>query len=94
MWKCELINFEMEVNNIFMIGSYDVDDSEKVLMTMKWLGHKGLHSIQTLSEEQKEKCKSEIGLFSKLIEKFRLKHTETILSLQYCKISRKENESA
>ena len=33
-------------------------------------------------------------LFEVLKEKFRLQHNETILSLQYCKLQRKENESA
>ena len=34
------MDFEIKVNNIFMTKSYDIDDSEKVLMIMNWLGYK------------------------------------------------------
>ena len=36
---------------------------------------------------------SEIRLFNVLKDKFRLQHNETILTLQFCKLQRKENES-
>ena len=54
----------------------------------------GLHFIQTLNDRGKEKCKCSIGLFSVLNERFIPQHNEKILSMQNCKLSRIENESA
>ena len=48
------MNFETEVNNIFITKNYAIDDSENVPITMNWLGHEGLHSIQTLNEGNEE----------------------------------------
>ena len=50
----ELINIEMEVNNIFMMKSYDIENCCKVLLVMNWLGCEGLHFIQTPNEEEKK----------------------------------------
>ena len=44
-------------------------------------------------EDEKEKCRSSIGLLSTLNEKFKLQHNETNLSLQCCNLIRKENGS-
>ena len=41
----ELLNFEMEVKNIFKIKSYDICNSVRVLIIMKWLGDEGLHFV-------------------------------------------------
>ena len=39
-------------------------------------------------------CRREDCLFETLNSKFRPQHNETILSLQYCKLSRQSNENA
>ena len=48
----ELLNLEMEIKNIFISKSYDIHDSERVPITMSWLGHKGLHIVQILREDE------------------------------------------
>ena len=42
----ELINFEMELNNIFMTKNDYTEDSEKVLIVINRLGHGGLHFVK------------------------------------------------
>ena len=46
-WKAQdnynkLSNFKIEVRNIFMAKFYIIEESEKVLIIMSWLGHEGL----------------------------------------------------
>ena len=53
----ELANFKMEVKNTFMTKSYDIADSERVPIIIKWPGHKGIHFIQTVTDEEQETCK-------------------------------------
>ena len=53
----------------------------------------GLKIIQTLTNADKETCKNTTGLFNVLKEKFRPQHNQMILSLKYCKLHRKENET-
>ena len=84
----------MEVKNIFMTKSCDIEDSERMLIIMTWLGHDGLHSVQKLAEEKIEKFKSSVAILNIPNDKLRCQHNETILSLQYCKLSREEHESA
>ena len=71
-----------------MTKSYNIEYSERLLIIMNWLGGKGLQFVQTITEEEKEKCNSSTGLFDSLNKKLRSMHNETILSLQYCKLSR------
>ena len=68
--KSDLMGFKIEVNNIFMTKTYELEESEKVPIIMNWLGCEGLHFLHTTNEEEKEKkCKSSKGLFSILNEK-------------------------
>ena len=44
--KCnKLLNFEMEVQNIFMTKSYDISDILRVSIIMNWLGCEGFHFV-------------------------------------------------
>ena len=90
----ELLNFEMGVANVLQSEAYDFSEERKVPIIKNWLDRDGLSFIHTLKNIEKEACKSSTGLFNVLKEKFRTQHSEMILSLQYCKLQRKENESA
>ena len=46
------------------------------------------------TDEEQERCKSIASLLSVLNGKSKPQHNETILLLQYCKLSRDENDSA
>ena len=69
-----------------MTNSYNIQDNEKVPITLSWLGREGLQFMKTLSEE-KEKCETSMGLFSVLGEKVEPQQ-KTIISLQYFKLTR------
>ena len=60
---------------------------------MNWLGHENLRFVQTLNNKEKEKCKTSSGLFYILSEKFKPQHNEIMLSLQYFKLAREQNEN-
>ena len=47
-----------------MTENDDTADTEKVAMIKKWLGREALHSIQTLTTEDK-KCAKEVQSYSK-----------------------------
>ena len=87
----ELLNFEMDVENVLPLEAYD--PSEEGAIIKNWLGREGVQFIQTLTNAEKEACKSTTGVFNALKEKFRQQHNEMILSLLYCKLQRKGNES-
>ena len=48
--------------------------TKRVPIIMNWLGHKGLHYVYTLSDDEQERCKTSAGLFSTLTEKFKPQH--------------------
>ena len=58
-----------------------------------WLGRKGLHYIESLTEGKKEACSTLDRLFNTLATKFRPQCNETIKSLQFRKLYRFEGES-
>ena len=60
---------------------------------MNWLGYEDLGFVQTLNNEEKEKCKTSSGLFEVLSDKFKPEHNKMILSLQYCKLEREQYEN-
>ena len=57
--------------NIFMTKRYDICDSERVPIIMNWSGCKGLHFVQTFTDNEQEVCKTSAGLFSILNAKFK-----------------------
>ena len=60
---------------------------------LKWLGREGLQLIQTLNNDEKDKCKiSTVQL--KMLKKSKPHHTEMILPLQYCKLVQQQGENA
>ena len=78
---------------MYNVRAYNLSDEEKESIIKNWLGREGLQLIHTLTNTEKDACKSTIGLFDVLKWKFWLQHNEMILSLQYCKLHGKENES-
>ena len=84
----------MKVENIFMTRSYDITDSKKVPLIMNWLGHEGIHFVQTLADEEQEICKSCACIFKCYI--WNLNQTNMKLFPYYynCKLSRDKNKNA
>ena len=50
--------------------------------------------MQTLIDEEQEKCRTSTGLFEVLNEKFKPQYNETIVPLQYCTLIRDQNKNA
>ena len=48
----------MEVMNIFETKAYELTDEEKIPVIKNWLGREGLELTKTLTNEEKEKCKT------------------------------------
>ena len=87
-WKA----FILEVRNV--LSTYNVQEQDKIVLVKNWLGRKGLHYIESLTEEEKQACSTLQGLFDTLAKKFRPEFNETIKSLQFRKLYRFEGESA
>ena len=83
----------IEIKNIFLTINYNTQESERVPIIMKWLGQEGFRFMQILSDKEKEKCRTCTGLFKVLTGKLNPQCNETILSLQYCKLTRKQNKN-
>ena len=49
--------------------------------------------MNKLTEVEQEKCENVKGMFNTLTEKFEAQYTEIMLSVQYCKLIRKTDES-
>ena len=86
-WKA----FILEVRNV--LSTYNANEADKIAMVKNWLGRKGLHYIETLTENEKEACSTLEGLVNMLAGKFKLQYNETVKSLQFRKLYRLENES-
>ena len=86
-WKA----FILEVRNV--LSTYNAQVTDKTAMVKNWLGRKGLHYIESLTEGEKEVCSTLEGLFDTLATKFRPQYNETIKSLQFRKLYRFEGES-
>ena len=52
-----------------MISTYNTRDQEKIAMVKNWLGRKGLHYIETLTEVEKHPCGTLQGLIDTLAKK-------------------------
>ena len=63
-------------------------------MINNWLGRKGLQFIESLTEEEKDRCSTLEGLLKILTNKFRPQLNETIKSLQFCKLITQNRENA
>ena len=87
-WKA----FMLEVKNV--LSTYNTPEHDKTAIVKNWLGRKGLHYIESITEAEKQACNTLQGLFNKLATKFQPQFNETIKSLQFRKLCRNENESA
>ena len=63
-----------------MTNNYKTQESERLQIIQNWLGSEGLRFMQTLKEEEQEKCGTSMGLFQVLSEKFKPQHNEK----QFC----------
>ena len=73
---------------------YNAKEQDKITMVKNWLGRKGLHYLESLTETEKHTCNTLQGLFNTLAMKFKFQFNETIKSLQFRKLYRLEGESA
>ena len=87
-WKA----FILEVRN--MLSTYNAQGQDKIAIVKNWLGRKGLHYIESLTEGEKQACGTLQGLFDTLATKFRPQFNETIKSLQFRKLCRLKGKSA
>ena len=55
-------------------------------MVKNWLGRKGLHYLESLTEAEKHACNILQGLFDTVAAKFKPQFNETIRSLQFRKL--------
>ena len=86
-WKA----FRLEVRNVLFM--YNAKEKDKIAMVKNWLGRKGLHYLESLTETEKHACNTLQGLFDTLATKFKSQFNETIKSLQFRKLYRLEGES-
>ena len=67
---------------------------DKIAIVKNWLGRKGLHYLESLTEAEKWAWDTLQGLFDTLAAKFKPQFNETIKLLQFRKLCRFEGESA
>ena len=75
-----------------MLTTYNLQETDKIALVKNWLGRKGLHYIESLTEGEKEKCGMLEGLFDTLATKFRPQYNQTIKLLQFRQLHRSEGE--
>ena len=88
----ELRHFRLEGNSI--LQSYNMNNTEKIVIIKNWLVWQGIHIIETIMQADQELCNTVDGLFENLNKKFHWQYYEIIKSLQCCKLSRQNGESA
>ena len=86
-WKA----FVLEVKNV--LSTYNAQEQDKIVIVKNWLGRKGLHYIESITEVEKQVCNTLQGLFDTLAAKFWPQFNETIKLLQFRKLCRAEDES-
>ena len=77
-----------------MLSTYNTQEQDKIVIVKYWLGRKGLHYIESLTEGEKQACDTIQGPFDMLATKFRPQFNETIKSLQFRKLCRFKGKSA
>ena len=83
--------FILEVRNV--LSTYNAQEQDKITMVKNWLGRKGLHYLESLTEAEKHAGNTLQGLFDTLATKFKPQFNETIKPLQFRKLYRLEGES-
>ena len=63
-------------------------NTDKITIVKNWLGRKGLHYIESITEVQKQACGTLQGLFDTPAARFWPQFNETIKSLQFRKLCR------
>ena len=56
--------FTLELRN--MLSTYNAQEQDKIALVKNWLGRKGLHYIESLTEAEKQACSTLQGLFDTL----------------------------
>ena len=84
--------FILEVRNVLF--TYNAQEQDKIALVKSWLGRKGLHYIENLTEAEKQACNTLQGLFDTLAKKIRPQFNETIKLLQFRKLYRFQGKSA
>ena len=87
-WKA----FVLELRN--MLSTYNAHEQENIAMVKNWLGRKGLHYLESLTEGEKQACGTVQRLIDTLAEKLRPQYNKTIKSLQFRKLCRSEGKNA
>ena len=59
-WKA----FILEVRNV--LSMYNAQEQDKITMVKNWMGRKGLHYLEILTETEKHTCNTIQGLFNTL----------------------------
>ena len=67
---------------------YNAQEQDKIAMVKNWLGRKGLHYLESLTEAEKHACDTLQGLFDTLAAKFKPQFNETMKLLQFRKLFR------
>ena len=57
-WKA----FIIEVKNV--LSTYNMPKHDKIAIVKNWLGRKGLHYIESITEAEKQACNTFQGLFN------------------------------
>ena len=76
-WKA----FILEVKNI--LSTCNVQEHDKITIVKNWLGRKGMHYIESITEVEKQVCSTLQGLFDTLSAKFWPQFNEMIKLLQF-----------
>ena len=84
----ELCNFEIEVE-IFPLTNCCSTQESKGPDNNQLARSRGSRFVQTSNDEQKEKCRTSMGLVEVLSERFKPQQSERILSLLYCKLNKR-----
>ena len=66
----------LEVKNI--LSTYNMPEHDKIAIVKNWLGRKGLHYIESITDAEKQACNTLQGLFDMLATKFWPQFNETI----------------
>ena len=70
-----------------------MQEHDKITIVKNWLGRKGLHYIESITEAEKQARGTLQGLIDTLSAKFQPQFNETIKLLQFRKVCRVEDES-
>ena len=81
-WKA----FILDVQNVLF--TYNAQEQDKIAIVKNWLGRKGSHYLESLTEAEKHACNTLQGLFDTLATKFKPQWNETIKLLQFRKLYR------